>query len=76
VDKDGKPVLASSPDDKGEQAKGPFHAYAPDANSLIRVRDGKTEKLLLVTQYEYHTEAPLASGKGTMELYAQLPASM
>jgi secreted PhoX family phosphatase len=76
VDKDGKPVLASAPDDKGEQARGPFHAYAPDANSLIRVRDGKTEKLLLVTQYEYHTEAPLASGKGTMELYAQLPASM
>jgi hypothetical protein len=76
VDKDGKPVLASAPDDKGEQAKGPFHAYAPDANSLIRVMDGKAEKLFLVTHYEYHTEAPLASGKGTMELYAQLPASM
>lgn len=76
VDVHGKPMLTSVADDRGEQAKGPFHAYSPDANSLIRVRDGKLEKLFLVTQYEYHTEAPLASGKGTMELYAQLPASM
>lgn len=76
VDHAGRPVMASAPDGKGEQARGPFHAYAPDANSLIRVRDGKVKKLFLVTQYEYHTEAPLASGTGTMELYAQLPASM
>ncbi|MFA4969480.1 MAG: alkaline phosphatase PhoX [Sulfuritalea sp.] len=76
VDHAGRPIMASAPDGKGEQARGPFHAYAPDANSLIRVRDGKVDKLFLVTQYEYHTEAPLASGKGTMELYAQLPASM
>ncbi len=76
VDLHGKPIGASVPDDKGAHAKGPFHAYAPDANSLIRVKAGKLEKLFLVTQYEYHTEAPLASGKGTMELYAQLPASM
>lgn len=76
VDHASRPIMASAPDDKGNQARGPFHAYAPDANSLIRVKDGKVEKLFLVTQYEYHTEAPLASGKGTMELYAQLPASM
>lgn len=76
LDHAGRPIMASAPDDKGNQARGPFHAYAPDANSLIRVKDGKVERLFLVTQYEYHTEAPLASGKGTMELYAQLPASM
>jgi secreted PhoX family phosphatase len=76
VDHAGRPVMASAPNGKGEQARGPFHAYAPDGNSLIRVRDGKVEKLFLVTQYEYHTEAPLASGTGTTELYAQLPASM
>jgi secreted PhoX family phosphatase len=76
VDLHGKPIDASVPDDKGAHAKGPFHAYAPDGNSLIRIREGKLEKLFLVTQYEYHTEAPLASGKGTMELYARLPASM
>lgn len=76
VDVHGKPLDASIPDDKGAQARGPFHAYAPDANSLIRVREGKLEKLYLVTQYEYHTEAPLASGMGTTELYALLPASM
>ena len=66
VDKDGQPILGSTPDKKGDRAEGPFHAYAPDANSLIRVRDGKLEKLFMVTHYEYHTEAPLASGKGTM----------
>jgi hypothetical protein len=44
VDKDGQPILSSTPDEKGDSAKGPFHAYAPDANSLIRVRDGKVEK--------------------------------
>ena len=76
VDKDGQSIPSSAPDDKGDQAKGPFHAYAPDANSLIRVRDGKLEKLFMVTHYEYHTEAPLASGKGTMELYGQLPMAM
>ena len=76
VDVQGKPIAASVADDKGDRAKGPFHAYSPDGNSLIRVRDGKLEKLFLVTQYEYHTDAPLVSGKGTMELYAQLPASM
>lgn len=76
VDKSGKPILRSAADEKGEVAQGPSHAYAPDANSLIRVKDGKREQLFLVTQYEYHTEAPLASGRGTMELYAQLPGSM
>jgi hypothetical protein len=55
---------------------GPFHSYAPDANSLIRVPDGRRERLFLVTHYEYHTEAPLAAGQGSMELYAQLPGVM
>jgi secreted PhoX family phosphatase len=76
VDVNGRPIDASVGDGQGNHARGPFHAYAPDANSLIRIREGKLEKLYLVTQYEYHTEAPLASGMGTMELYAQLPASM
>lgn len=76
TDRQGRPILRSATDEKGDAAQGPFHAYAPDANSLIRVREGKREELYLVTHYEYHTEAPLASGKGTMELYAQLPGSM
>jgi secreted PhoX family phosphatase len=76
VDVQGKAIATSVADDKGGQAKGPFHAYAPDGNSLIRVSEGKLEKLFLVTHYEYHTDAPLVSGKGAMELYAQLPASM
>ncbi len=76
VDAHGKPISASAASDAGEQAKGPFHAYAPDGNSLIRIKDGKLEKLFLVTHYEYHTDAPLVSGKGMTELYARLPAAM
>lgn len=76
VDGRARPITASVADDQGDQARGPFHAYSPDANSLIRVRRGKIKKLFLITHYEYHTDAPLVSGKGTMELYAQLPASM
>lgn len=76
VDKHGQPLQVSAADALGNAAKGPFHAYAPDANSLIRVRDGKVEKLFLVTQYEYHTEAPLVSGKGMMGLYGRLPMAM
>lgn len=76
VDKDGQAIRVSVADALGNTAQGPFHAYAPDANSLIRVQDGKVEKLFLVTQYEYHTEAPLVSGKGMMGLYGRLPMAM
>lgn len=72
VDKDGKALAVSPADDKGRRAQGPFHAYAPDANSLIR-QDGK---LYLVTQYEYHTEAPAVDGQGSVQLYGQLPGAM
>lgn len=76
IDRHGQPLLRSPADEKGAAAQGPFHSYAPDANSLIRVPDGRRERLFLVTHYEYHTEAPLAAGQGSMELYAQLPGVM
>jgi uncharacterized protein len=76
VDRNGHPVMHTAADEQGRFAAGPFHAYAPDGTSLIRNRVGNVERLFLVTNYEYHTEAPLASGTGSMELYAQLPASM
>lgn len=76
MDKNSQPVMRTAIDDQGRFAAGPFYAHAPDGNSLIRHRAGDAEKLYLVTHYEYHTEAPLASGTGSMELYAQLPASM
>lgn len=76
LDRDGKALLRSVANAEGDAAVGPFHAYAPDANSLIRVKDGKGERLFLLTHYEYHTEAPLASGKGKADLYAQLPMAM
>jgi len=76
VDRHGKPVLATLPDEKGRQAKGPFHSAAPDGNSLMQVVDGMQKKIYLVTHYEYHPEAPLLSGSGTIQLYGQLPMTM
>ena len=76
VDRTGAPIQSTFPDAQGRVARGPFHATAPDANSLIRIASGKQEAVYLLTQYEYHTEAPLASGAGTLDMYARLPASM
>lgn len=76
VDAHGRPILRTTPDEQGQYALGPFHSYSPDGNSLIRQGKGKAERLFLVTHYEYHTESPLASGAGNMDMYAQLPASM
>jgi secreted PhoX family phosphatase len=75
VDKDGKPILQSPLGNAGNAAQGPFFAYAPDANSLLRVGAPGAERLYLVTQYEYHTEAPGSAGK-PVPLYAQLPMAM
>lgn len=58
LDRDGEPVLESAPGRGGAVARGPFHANSPDGNSLIQVRDADRTRLYLVTQYEYHTEAP------------------
>jgi len=82
VDKDGKAVVISAPDKKGNAALGPFNAWAPDANSLMRVPGAKSKmaganRLFLVTHFEYHTEAPaVAKGEPPVELYGNLPMAM
>ncbi len=78
IDKAGKP-LASVAGAKGGVAEGPFFAYAPDANSLIRVDGAKVDgvkgnPLFLVTHFEYHTEAPSQElAKPPLDMYGQLP---
>jgi secreted PhoX family phosphatase len=77
VDREGQPIMRSSPDEKGDAARGPFFAFAPDANSLIRLGEKGRERLFLVTQFEYHTEAPSAvDGNPPIQMYAQLPMAM
>lgn len=77
VDKDGKPILETAPDENGNVARGPFHAYAPDANTLFRVGAKGKERLYLLTHFEYHTEAPAReSGRAPVQMYAQLPMAM
>lgn len=74
IDRNSRPITESTPDKKGQKAKGPFYAYSPDGTSLIQLkRSGKNSDLYLVTQFEYHTEAPAISGQGTLDLYARLP---
>lgn len=78
VDKAGT-LLASVKTAKGGTAEGPFFAYAPDANSLIRL-DGATiegvkgNPLFLATHFEYHTEAPSTDPlRPPLDMYGQLP---
>lgn len=73
VDHHGRAISQTLPDDKGNVARGPFHAFGPDANSLIATKAGP----VLVTHFEYHTEAPnLDPAKPPVSLYAQLPMTM
>lgn len=78
VDKTGT-LLASVKTAKGGTAEGPFFAYSPDANSLIRVDGAKVEglkgnPLFLATHFEYHTEAPNTDPLlPPLDMYGQLP---
>lgn len=57
VDKDGKVIIESAPDKKGNRAKGPFYAYGPDGSSLIQVKNRKaSNKLFLATLYTLRTD--------------------
>lgn len=72
VDRGGRPIR-SAPNENGDMAQGPFHAYAPDANSLIPTEAGPR----LITHFEYHTEAANADpAKPPVALYGQLPMVM
>ena len=77
VDIKGRAVMTSAPVATGVHGTGPFYAYAPDANSLIRVgKHNASQKLFLLTQYEYHTEAPLNQPGGMGDMYGRLPMAV
>lgn len=82
VDRAGKPILRSAPDDAGHVAQGPFAAWSPDANSLLAVagtqpRRKDANPLFLVTHFEYATEAPNADPTlPPVDLYGKLPMAM
>ena len=71
--------MTSSQGPSGGRGIGPFFAYGPDANSLIQVshaRAGQQRKLYLVTQYEYHTEAPVDRPGAASDMYGRLPMAV
>lgn len=76
VDKNSKPISRSAPNAEGEVAQGPFISFAPDANTLLGVRNGISSGYLM-THYEYNTEAPnVDASKSAVQLYGQLPAAI
>ena len=81
-DRSGEPIMSTAPDKHGDVAQGPFFAKSPDANSLFAVpgaqsRKKGTNRLFLVTHFEYHTEAPNRDpAKPSVDLYAKLPMAM
>lgn len=77
LDAIGRQVLNSAPGADGSRGKGPFYAYAPDANSLMQIINKQGErKLFMVTHYEYHTEAPINQSGGSADMYARLPMAV
>lgn len=77
LDARGRAVTTSAPGADGGHGTGPFYAYAPDANSLIQIgNSGKQRKLYLLTQYEYHTEAPVDRPGSVADMYGRLPMAV
>lgn len=77
VDGKGHSIMRSAPDTHGARGKGPFYAYAPDANSLVRVSNGDSrQKLYLLTQYEYHTQARVDKSVTFVDMYGRLPMAV
>jgi hypothetical protein len=73
VDQTGAVLQYAVIDEKGTTARGPFHAKAPDANSLLQ----KDDAIFLVTQFEYDTEgADLHDPTKQLSLYGALPMPM
>jgi len=82
TDKDGKPLMESPADARGNVARGPFKSASPDGTSLLmiagaRVRGVKGNPLFLVTQYEYETDSEnMNPALPPVDLYGQLPMAM
>jgi secreted PhoX family phosphatase len=82
VDKQGRPIMQSAPDTRGNAARGPFYSQGADGTSLLVVPnatvDGvKGRTLFLINHLEYSTEADhVDPTKPPVGLYAQLPMAM
>lgn len=76
LDVSGRTLPVSAPGADGGRGVGPFYAYAPDANSLIQVSNKRGDRIYLVTQYEYHTEAPVNQRGAVTDMYARLPMAV
>ena len=77
LDVAGRQISYSAQGADGARGVGPFYAFAPDANSLMQViSKGGKKRLFLVTQYEYHTEAPINKQGNVADMYARLPMAV
>ncbi|MGA7982702.1 MAG: alkaline phosphatase PhoX [Chromatiaceae bacterium] len=82
VDKNGKPVLRSPADTKGEAARGPFLAPGQDGTSLLMIPSAavagvKGNLLFLIDQLEYDTDGQnVDPHKGPVDLYGRLPMAL
>ncbi len=82
VDRDGKPLMQSAPDAKGNVARGPFRSAGPDGTSLLLIPNAKVDgvkgnPLFLVNHFEYDTEGEnIDPAKPPVDLYALLPMAM
>jgi uncharacterized protein len=82
VDKQGRPILKTVADAKGNVADGPFAAAGADGTSMLvvpnaRVDGVKGHTVFLVNHVEYATEGRNADpSKPPVDLYGQLPMAM
>jgi hypothetical protein len=82
VDKNGKPVLRSPADTKGDAARGPFLAPGQDGTSLLMIPGAvvaglKGNPLFLIDQLEYDTDGQnVDPHQGPVDLYGRLPMAL
>jgi secreted PhoX family phosphatase len=82
VDKDGKPVMQSAPDSKGNVGRGPFLSRGTDGTSMLAIPnatvDGvKGHTVFLINHLEYDTEAEnVDPKKPPVGIYGALPMAM
>jgi uncharacterized protein len=82
VDKNGKPLLQSAPDAKGNVARGPFYSQGADGTSMLVIPNAKIDGIkghtvFLINHLEYQTEADnVDPRKPPVALYAELPMAM
>src|SRR5205814_430286 len=77
-----QPILQTTGEDPGEDARGPFFSAGADGTSLIvvpnaTVKGAKGHTVFLINHLEYQTEADnLDPQKPPVDLYAKLPMAM